>query len=375
MLPIISLWSCKRDYNDAGYVGTAYISASENFAITTPFSIQNSGSDINSTFETDFSIDDISFRAEFNEPVSWEILIQGVKSHATCLLRGVSSSINSLNSKWNGYHDGIYFFESEDSLIVTLSVIGYKEKSIKSFKIAPNGQKNYKLAKPNMSFIYRTDFEQVSSILNPNTLNINFFPTQFSISPSGVQTGSVLQSDNIKAPEGKRYGMVSGRSTAANGFFVGGIQHRVGTIGTYYINWTDPSQVYVNLYVNGVDNLLPNSKPAGVLNFEFHEDDRGDQICNGSVDANDMHCPVNEDSWVYKIPITHSGWKLFSSKYSSLQPAEDAANGGSGNRVLQPNRIYRVQMGLISNPPFNFVEAQFDFACFTLGAPFDPKTF
>jgi len=111
------------------------------------------------------------------------------------------------------------------------------------------------------------------------------------------------------------------------------------------------------------------------LNFEFHEDDDGVSSSCIAPTGTSPHCPEFEDGWVYKIPINHTGWKLFSAKYSTLNPSEDAANGGSGNRVLQPNQIYRVQMGLVSNPPFNIVEAEFDFACFTLGAPFDPKTF
>ncbi|MCU0415824.1 MAG: hypothetical protein MUE33_01450 [Cytophagaceae bacterium] len=366
-------WSCKRDYEDKGFIGTPFISASENFQITSPLSV---------AFPTtvNFANAEIQeFNASFNEKVTWELQLTGIKSGATFLMKGTSDALDASNASWNGRHDGIYFFESNDSVVASLKVIGYKDILTTSFKIAPNGQKNYTTGNPNLSYILRTNFELIAPANAPiNDQNINLFPTQFSISPPGIITGSVLQNDEIRAPEGFRFGRVAGLSTASNGFFVGGIQHRRpnANLSSFYINWTDPEQVYVNIYVRGVDNMLPNSRPVAVLNFEFHEDDRDDRVC-GTIPStpNDRHCPTDEDSWVFRIPISHTGWKLFSNKYSNLTPGEDAANGGSGNRILQPDRIFRVQMGLISNPPFNYVQAEFDFACFTLGAPFDPKTF
>ncbi|MFN8416004.1 MAG: hypothetical protein U0U66_06700 [Cytophagaceae bacterium] len=356
---MISLWSCKRDYKDTGYVGTAYISASENFAIATPFAVSEQTS-------VNFPLGiNQEFTASFNESVSWEIRIVGKSSGATYTIKGVSSEVNASNATWTGRHDGINFFESGEEVEATLVVIGYKPTTTFAFTIDAGGQRNYTTGIPNLVYVPYSNFESAT---------LFSFPYQFSISPAGVYTGPTLQDDVINAPEGTRYCRVNGKSTAANGYFVGGVQHR-SVDNPYFITWDNPSEIFVNLYVRGVDNLLPNSKAFGVLNFEFHEDDDGISSDCIPPTNNSPHCPEFEDGWVYKIPINHTGWKLFSTKYSNLTPSEDAANGGSGNRVLQPNQIYRVQMGLVSNPPFNYVEAEFDFACFTLGAPFDPKTF
>lgn len=357
-LVLLVSWSCKRDYDDKGFVGTPYISASENFQVTAPFSISETGS-------VDFPLGiNQDFSATFNETVSWEILIEGLTSGATYTIKGTSSTINET---WTGRHDGVFFFEGQEMVRSTLKIIGSNQTFSNQFSIANGGQRSYKTGNPNLVFVDFTDFE------------IGFlggFPNQFKLDNSGtVFEAPVLQDEDYQAPEGRYFGRVLGRSVAQNGFFVGGLQHRKPSLNTYYINWTDPNQIYVNLFVRGVENPLPNTRPVAVLNFEFHEDDDGTNICGGVPNTFDMHCPQNEDGWVFKIPISHSGWKLFSTKYSNLTPGEDAANGGSGNRVLQPDRIFRVQMGVVSNPPFNTVQADFDFACFTLGAPFDPKTF
>jgi hypothetical protein len=207
------------------------------------------------------------------------------------------------------------------------------------------------------------------------------FPYLFNI---GGTTVSTLQNQTIRAPEGTHYMHMEGVSTAVNGFFVGGLQSRINSGATAHFfpaTWTDPTKIYLNVYVRGIDHLPAGNFPYATLNFECHEDDNN----NMSTAANcatyaypgggnaDSFCPSSEDSWVFTIPVRHIGWQLFSCKYSDLTPSADFANGGFGNKKLEPQKVCRVQFGMISSPPFNRVSVDLDYACFTYGAPYDPK--
>jgi hypothetical protein len=349
-------FSCKkRAYDEAGYVGAAYISASSNFAITSAF---NSSS----PQPLDLSADVATFEADFNENVTWTITIKGDSSNASYTFSGTSQN---LVATWDGAFNGVYFFESGDSITATLTILG--SKLSQSIRCGVGSVRDYTVsASPDFIFVPFTNFE---------TGALGSFPRQFTISSLPRSVSEVLrQTEEVAAPEGKYFCRIRGFSSELNGYFVGGIQHR--TTSGYFLDdtWSDPNDFYVNLYVRGNENLLPNSKPYAVLNFEFHEDD--DQTNTCSSEANPTpHCPTTEDSWVMTVPINHKGWKLFSAKYSDLQASSDAANGGSGNKILQPTQIYRVQMGLVSNPPFNTVEVDFDFACFTKHQPYNPAKF
>jgi hypothetical protein len=356
-LASVLFFSCKkRAYDEAGYINAAYIGASPNFAITTPFSAT-------SPQPLDLSADVATFEADFNEAVTWIVTIKGDSSNAEYTLTGTSKN---MVATWNGAFNGVYFFESGDSITATLTILG--SKLTQSVRCAVGSVRDYTVStSPDFVFVPFTNFE---------TGALGSFPRQFTISKAPMSFTEVIrQTEKIAAPEGKYFCRVRGYSPELNGYFVGGVQHR--TTSGYFLDntWSDPSDFYVNLYVRGNENLLPNSKPYAVLNFEFHEDDDAQSTFCDPITGTSPHCPNTEDSWVMKVPINHKGWKLFSAKYSDLQASEDAANGGSGNKVLQPTQIYRVQMGLVSNPPFNTVEVDFDFACFTKHQPYSPAKF
>ncbi len=363
----ISITSCKRDYTDTKVVGPTSIAASDNFtcgALTTSFGPS-----------VDFTLPIPKFFvATFPETVSWKIELEGVTSKATKTIAGTSSALNVSNAFWTGNHDGLYFFETGETVVANLRING-KEGVCTSTSFVIGTGKDYTLETPTFMLVNSgSDFET-----DPG------FPYQFSIFPNGGIYGPVYmqQNDSIRAPEGKQYMRLEGVSTKPNGFFVGGLQSRIdGSASTTFLpaSWTDPTKIYLNIYVRGVDNLPKGNIPTANLNFECHEDDRGDMSSkeNCSYYANlptqgmDHFCPTSEDTWVFKIPIRHTGWKLFSCKYSDLTQSEDFISGGFGNKKMEPQKICRVQFGLVSSPPFNKVSADIDFACFTYGAPLDP---
>ncbi len=82
----------------------------------------------------------------------------------------------------------------------------------------------------------------------------------------------------------------------------------------------------------------------------------------------------DDDAFVAKITLNHKGWKLFSFKYSSLLPSINAAFGGSGNKIMEPNRVTILNLVLTKkSDPDSPVELYFDHPIFTVGGPFDPS--
>lgn len=369
-LLIISFASCKRDYAESPGKPATNISASSSFT-SSAFAV----SGVNNFPLLLFP----SFSATFSETVTWKIELLGQTSRATKTLSGTSSVLDASNATWLGNHDGLYFFEKGEIVTANLIISG-KPGVFASTTLTITAEVDHTTATPTFMLVNAfSNFENIP----PGT----GFPAQFSVFVNGGPDQPVYtpQSDTIAAPEGKRYMHLEGTSREANGFFVGGLQCRKTPSANAYffpVNWTDPTKIYLNVYVRGIDQLPGNNFPYANLNFECHEDDNknASTIANCNYYANkpastgkDNFCPSSEDSWVFKIPVRHTGWQLFSCKYSDLLPSEDFNNGGFGNRKLEPQKVARVQFGMVSSPPFNRVAVDIDFACFTYGAPFDPK--
>jgi len=358
-LLIISFASCKRDYADSAAKAPTNISASEGFTC---------GTLGKSLPGADFGIfPKFSFSTTFTETVTWKIELIGQTSAATKTLSATSSVINSSNSSWIGNHDGLYFFEEGETVTANLIISG-KLGICSSTSFTIVSMRDMKTT--TSMFMLLNEFSDYES-------GAWAYPGQFNI---GNTTVNVLQSDQIRSPEGKYYMHMEGVSAAANGFFVGGLQSRKSSsnTNTYMlpVKWTDPSKIYLNIYVRGIDNLPAGYFPYAVLNFECQEDDNNNTsspLNCVSPGVTDQFCPTSEDTWVFKIPVRHTGWQLFSCKYSDLLPSEDFANGGFGNRKLEPQKVCRMQLGMVSSPPFNKISIDIDYACLTYGAPFDPK--
>ena len=362
-LLIISFASCKRDYADSPGKPATNISASSSFT-----SSAFASSVTNANFPFDLNP---VFTATFSETVTWKIELTGQTSQATKTLSGTSSFLDATNATWFGNHDGLYFFEKGETVTANLIISG-KPGVFATTSVIIDEEKDTKTTTPTFMLVNpHSNFETVGA-----------FPNQFSVFVNGGPDQPVYtpQSDTIGSPEGKKYMHLEGTSREANGFFVGGLQCR--KLYFFPATWTDPTKIYLNVYVRGIDQLPGNNLPYAVLNFECHEDDNKNMstAANCSYYANkppstgkDNFCPSSEDSWVFKIPVRHIGWQLFSCKYSDLLPSEDFANGGFGNRKLEPQKVSRVQFGMVSSPPFNRVAIDLDYACFTYGAPFDPK--
>jgi len=365
---MICFASCKTNHADSPNKAPVNIAASPNFVC---------GTLTTSAPFIDYSYPgvSISFAVTFNETVTWKIELIGQTSTAKKIISGTSSSINAMNSAWYGNHDGLFYFESGENVTANLIVSG-REQVCASTTFGILGVRDAVTDTPTFMLVDKyADMESVTA----------GYPDQFSIFPptSPFLPNYKLQDSIIQAPQGKRYLRLEGSSTAANGIFVGGIQCRKNAAANSYFlppTWTDPTKIYLNVFVRGMDKLPADDFPFATLSFECHEDDNMNmstaancETYNNSLGANpDNFCPSGEDAWVYQVPVQHIGWKLFSCRYSDLLPSADIANGGSGNRKLEPQKLARVQLGLLSNPQFHRVSVDVDYVCFTYGAPLDP---
>ncbi len=361
------LYSCKRTAVEN--LGPEYYSAPADFVV----------SNYNVTNNIDFVASACSISAAFNHKVSYTITIKGQTSGAekTYVSIGDKIDVDALGGIWNGGHDGASFFRKDENVSVTLSFLGTDFTDTKIVKI-------FKAR----NFITGANILAVGGLNNGyEVASENGYPTQFSIGSghANCTDNSVLPLDAKRENtypllEGKYYYRVLGKSLDAGGYFVGGIQHRTPSGQGYILPaaWTDPTQIYYNIYVYGTGDGVT------TLLMEFHESDLSSESSkprnecgltggNCATIAKNMHNPCSDDAWVYQYPITHIGWKLISVKYSDFPVSISATNGGSGDKIKEPTRVTRLQLGVLAQPPFKSVTAIWDFPVLTYGAPFDPS--
>jgi len=326
-----------------------------------------------------------------------------------------------MNACWDGSHDGTYYFEDKETAHATLSISGWDSTYTVTVTIVAaigtgsqdlkgigyiNPGSAYMLATPNMNF------EPATGSLFPSKEvgNSLFQYNAFDVASTTPEAFLIRQTDSIRAPEGKYFLRIQGRfvnpTAEPNGVFIDGVQGR-GAWGqnapkilpsAWYKSATDSTiditRLYLNIWVRGVDHLPPGFSPYATINVEVDEDDNG-LIANGPyqtansspgqtasnpkvpVNCNqttgDNWCPCNEDGWFLKIPVRHQGWKLFSCRYIDLLQDEDGLNGGNGNRIMEPHKVIRVQIGMNATVPWSNIMADVDMFCFTYGGPLQPN--
>jgi hypothetical protein len=393
------VFSCK-DTQEKGYMGPAIVAAGANFKVVTPLTAPpliafatNPGSPA-------------CFTATFNQTVTWQLTIAGDTSAATKTITGTGSVMNAC---WDGSHDGTYYFEDKESGVATLNVTGWDSVYKVPFKILaakPMGSTDIAGAgwiNPGTAYMPATSamtFEVTGATYPSKFIGSSLFQySAFDVGSTYQEAEIVRQTDSIRAPEGKYFLRISGRfinpTAEPNGVFIDGVQGRTNWgVNTPHIlpkAWytdtiIDPTKVYLNIWVRGIDHLPPGFSPYATVNVEVDEDDNG-QIANGTLpDGNpklpvncnqttgDNWCPCNEDGWFLKIPVRHQGWKLFSCRYSDLLQDEDGLNGGDGNRIMEPHKVIRVQIGMNATVPWSNIQCDVDMFCFTYGGPLNPNS-
>ena len=383
LLVLISITyiACKRT---AEAVGPAYYSAPAGF---TPI-LNIPDSTIN------FKVKSLAPSNNLGSKVTWTLTYKGLTSGATKTFSGSSDVIDQSNALWNGGHDGIYFFKTGEKVEATLSFLGTNYVTTDYVRVIT--PRDYTVGNPNLVAVgvnYATNkanngYENGSEIGFSNQFAFGSGrPHCYDPDPAKAPFARPVKGTFIEAVEGNYYFKMKGVSYDADGYFIAGLQHRKA--GFFFPTWTDPDKIYFNVYIYGQGNSgQEDSTINTIFNLEFHEADLSNnaskpknecgvsnaQLINAcALIGKNEHDPCTDDGWVYQIPVTHTGWKLFSVQYSKFTPSPSAVNGGSGNKIMEPSRVARIQVGIVSTPAHAVGYGIFDYPVITYGAPFDPN--
>ncbi len=335
--------ACKRDKVD--FLGPAFITAPQGFDVPS-FTATPSPVDFTST--------SVLFNATFTHSVTWKLKVTGQTSGAVQEFSGIAKEINNL--AWKGTHDGTTFFRKGETVKATLSFFGTTyTSSIDVVIVKPRNFTTYG------TFPLIGDFENPLLVepqppaYSPYWASFNY-PTPIPNVVQGVDSVAVDYNGNlVPSVEGKQYYFIKGKGNQS--VFVSGIQY-FGAVNP--ILPATPDNIWVNMYIYGTGD--PN---AGV-ELEYQEAD-GDGTQAGYQGTDD-------DAFTAKFTLSHTGWKLFSFKYSSLTPSLNADFGGSGNHIHEPAKLASFDLVLVKKTnPNSPIEVYFDFPIITVGGPFNPS--
>lgn len=326
--------SCKKYNQD--FIGAPLGVASKDFRIS------NNSFSASDTFPVFQNNGSIYFISNFNEQVSWKIRITGLQSGAIKNLSGLSSSLDSSNTKWDGSTDTTRLFRDNEQVKVTLTITGYAttlKTTLTIKKIKDHG-------------ITLATFEAIS----PDGIG-NFFDQFYWFSKFDATEKTFFNKYlDPDAPQGAYVLKMSGSDKNSN-FYIGkaglsaNTPNKVFNFGT-----SNPNTTYFNLYVKGTGSNNPNP-PKFVI--ECFEDDNGDK-------AQDYY--GGEDKYTYTIPLNFDGWKFVSVKYANF-----GRETSGGNNTSEPNKISNI--GFYFGPQqgtTDVLEVSFDFPVITTNGPMIP---
>lgn len=322
---LLAIGACKR--TDEELMGPNQGYASENFAMVSAFSVN--------TDSVDFKkLPAIGFNARFNEKVSYTITIKGTQSGAIKHITGISEDI--AESVWIGNSKLIFF--TKELCSVQLTVLG-------------------------VAGILGTGSVQILNTYQPEGMRIVNMETAGSLPKQGFfESGALIACKvvgDIPPLEGKYCWYTEGKDTKHTGGFIGlSYTQPAGTNanGKYYKVGTDKADdLWFNIFIYGEGD-------KNVATYiKFMQDDNGDNVHDGKKE-NGFELVIKD--------LSHTGWKLFSYKYSSIKLGGHPDFGGSGDNIHRPDRILQIEYalwGLEKDTPVKFI---YDFAVFTLNKPF-----
>ncbi len=316
LISIISFTGCQRETDD--FLGNEVIKAPDGFSITTGLAA--------STSNADFAVSPVDFTATLSDKVSWQISITGLSSGAKKTIYGVSNSIDATVASWDGASDNIYHFRNGETVTAILSVTGSDLTDTVTLAI---------ISTKVFAGTLVADYD------GAGTVTTNWWE---SFKPGELISVSEDYSD-IVVPQGTECLHLKGEDVSPDGFI--GQSGHSGVAGFDFSSFGlpgDPDSVYFNCYVNG----------SVGTELEF----RMVQTVGGAGEG---------DEYSYYIPITWSGWKLISVKYSNFVNTlnANATPGQSGEYIT---RIKFVIRALTAGDE---AEANIDYPIFTINKGFE----
>lgn len=343
LLSILLIASCnKKDFE-----GKEIVIASDAFTIITDLEVSDNSPDFNS--------EAIHFTAKFSEEVTATLVLKGLESGAEkSFIIGKTNELSETNTLWNGTHDGLYFFRTGEKVVSILSFYGSEIVQYDTLMIAS-------------SLVYSDDihFPLQGGGFEDNTSNgpIKYPDWILYGNESFVDVSSVVTGEIIQVQGSQSFKMAANATTAG---YQGGMDNEVaiwnGTEAdpVFLPLPADPDSVYFSIYLYGT------GESADKIVVEFKEAD-GD---------NETNLNGRDDGVQIIQSLGHTGWQLFTYKYSTLPFSTYVPGGGNGNKIHEPHRIVRVAYSLeVTETVPRYGEAIFDYSIFTVGRPFDPSKF
>jgi len=320
--------SCKRDKHPEKMIGPEYRNADPDFFVVDDAFTANPFDKI------DFTKGVVSFNAQFSQEVTYFLTIKG-KSGASKSYTGKASDLSKI--KWDGGHDGLYFFTASDEVTAELSFLGSPIVMTTTMTIGT----------PKSYGVLVNDFESTRAGHKRFPGSWYDFGGEADNGLNGAYNGvyEYNPSDplSVKPPSGNKYYFMAGKDIN-NDFYVDGAGGRV----QLKLATQNPDSVYYNIFVYGRGFVSDKGS------LKIQEDDNG----NGTI-------ADNEDELFYDFKINWVGWKLISVKYSDFSFTASI----NGNRKREPHRAGKVGFTLLSDPSGEFTQYAFDYPVFTYGKP------
>jgi len=365
--------SCKRD----GFSGPELSAATDGFELTTSFAVTdtivNLGAD-----ET------ISFSAAFNQKVSWEIVVTGVKSGAEKTFTGIGEFIDPSQAIFEGRASSARFFSSDEYVRADLSILGLDSVySIDSLETVLFYSYHRKVLS-GVKHIVIDNFESSGAY--------KYSPVSLAVATDALDSDVDFIANESIVVEGDRSFKMAGTDVNNNGW-TGGMNsenlvdfYLVGNAMNLLIDsGIAPEDLYFNMYIYGTGHestavqlkVYEYDHKSFVKNDSVHElktreDMRFDIFAPGPppLAKNPYDQGIN-DGWIYDVEVSWTGWKLVSIPYSEFRAANDLLFGGNGDRVKESWRICGMAVSLLAFPTTGvYTETYIDQLVITQGGRF-----
>jgi hypothetical protein len=279
------------------------------------------------------------------------------------LLVQATDELTSENTKWEGGHDGFYFFKTDEKVEVRLSFVGTDIGAVDTLRIA--AANNFINPEKGLLTVENGNFELPVGY-GPGQGdwffggNANYEIPDLDIGRKGIEdTG-------IPAVQGDYYYSFYGTRSVESGYIAGGSQGARN--GVYYDLPSDPSRVWVNVLVYGSGDFHTNMLLL-MLEADSVNVSNPDDIAMAGID----------DGVQLKLPVNHTGWKWIRARYDAIPFASycipGVEGGGCGNKVHEPHRIDLIALSFESEDVSKPSSCIIDQIMFTVDQPFNPENY
>jgi hypothetical protein len=300
ILTTIIFSSCKK-YKDE-YYGPGLGVAPDDFSAS---ALVASNSNPNFASQTVF------FQSIFNATVRWKLTLVGQTSGAVKVISGLSNSLAAANCVWNGSTDTLKLFRKNETVVATLTVLGWKDNISTSITIG--GEKDRGIILGN--------FENITVDHSAkNWPDVNSLYWFYSFEPGEYDDVNGIVDPT--APQGNYILNVSGHD-ANSSYYIGQVGISAPA-GVFNFGATTLNDFYFNIYVKGAGSAASNDYK---FVMQTYEDDAGDGLQYNS----------SEDKFTYQISLQYNGWKLHQIKYSDF--SLDAGSSASPYKDHSPDKI------------------------------------